>query len=89
MLLASTAQVLYQLQKGPMLGTVMGHADEKALLHSILLGAPMDLSQALLLPVLHIHNRDTGHFDATPAANLALYPGEYTYPCYLWLQDPQ
>lgn len=59
-----------------MLGTVMGHADEKALLHSILLGAPLDLSQSLLLPVLHILNRETGHFDATPAANLALTPGD-------------
>jgi len=66
-----------------MLGTVMGHADEKALLHSILLGAPMELSQALLLPVLHIHNRDTGHFDATPAANLALFPGDHIYLFHL------
>ena len=61
---------------GPMLGSVMGHADEKALLHSILLGAPLDLSQSALLPVLHIHNRETGHFDANPAANLALCPGD-------------
>ncbi|EIE27195.1 hypothetical protein COCSUDRAFT_55218 [Coccomyxa subellipsoidea C-169] len=69
------AEVLYQLQRGPVLGTVMGHADEKALLHSVLLGSPLDLSQSLLLPVLHIHNRETGHFDVTPAANLALSPG--------------
>ncbi len=62
-----------------MLGTVMGHADEKALLHSVLLGSPLDLSQSLLLPVLHIHNRETGHFDATPAANLALSPGDPPY----------
>lgn len=54
----------------------MGHPDEKALLHSLLLAAPLEHSLRMVVPVLHIFNATTGHFEETAAADLALCAGE-------------
>jgi hypothetical protein len=61
-----------------MLGRVMGHPDEKALLHAMLLPAPLQQSLRMVSPALHVFNPTTGHFEETTVANLALGPGGAT-----------
>lgn len=74
--LHSFAQVMYQLQRGPMLGEVAGHADERALLHSCFLAASSPAALLMMAPALYRYSPTTDAFQQVPALDLALRPGE-------------
>lgn len=69
-------QVMYQLQRGPMLGDVAGHADEKALLHSHFLAASTPVALLMMAPALHLFSPLTLAFQQVPALDLALHTGQ-------------
>lgn len=67
---------MYQLQRGPMLGDVAGHADEKALLHSRFLAASTSVALLMMAPALYLFSPLTLTFQQVPALDLALQPGQ-------------
>ena len=69
-------QALYQLHRGPMLGGMRGHSDERALLHAAFLGAPPPLAARMLLPALFLLDAGAGRFQEVAPADTALLPGE-------------
>ena len=69
---------MYQLQRGPMLGEVAGHADEKALLHSRFLAASSPVALLIMAPALYLFSPLTAAFQQVPALDLALQPGQQT-----------
>ena len=73
-------QALYQLQRGPMLGQIAGHPDERALLQSTFLASAGLVALRMLLPQLFVFNASTGAFEATPAVDLALATGQLCLP---------
>ena len=76
-------QVMYQLQRGPMLGDVAGHADEKALLHSRFLAASSSVALLMMAPALYLFSPLTLAFQQVPALDLVLQPGQQTPNCIL------
>ena len=58
-----------------MLGELVGHADERALLQSTFLAAAQKLAYRMLLPKLYVFDAGTGSFDAAPGVDLALSTG--------------
>ena len=66
---------MYQVQRGPLLGDVAGHADERALLYATFLAAAMPMAA----PVLYTQAHPSGAFQQVPAMDLALQPGG-SYP---------
>ena len=71
-------QVMYQLQRGSMLGDVAGHADERALLHSRFLAASTSVALLIMAPALYVFSPLTAAFQQVPALDLALHPGQQT-----------
>lgn len=69
-------QVMYQLQRGPMLGDVAGHADERALLHTCFLAASSPVALLMMAPVLYLFTPSTAAFQQVPALDLAVQPGQ-------------
>ena len=69
-------QVMYQLQRGPMLGQVAGHSDERALLHTCFLAADVPVALLMMAPTLYIFNPSATALQAAPALDLAIYTGE-------------
>lgn len=70
-------QVMYQLQRGPMLGDVAGHADERALLHACFLAASSPVALLMMAPALYLFSPGTAAvFQQVPALDLALQPGQ-------------
>ncbi|KAL3133773.1 hypothetical protein ABBQ32_008255 [Trebouxia sp. C0010 RCD-2024] len=74
--LHSFVQVMYQLQRGPMLGDVAGHADERALLHARFLAASSPAALLMMAPALYFFSPATAAFQQVPALDLALRPGD-------------
>ena len=68
-------QALYQLQRGPMLGEIAGHPDERALLQTTFLASAGSVALHMLLPQLFVFNASSGAFEPTPAVDLALAAG--------------
>ena len=66
---------MYQLQRGPLLGDVAGHADERALLYATFLAAAMPGVLQKAAPVLYTQAHPSGPFQQVPAMDLALQPG--------------
>ena len=75
--LHATPQALYQLQRGPMLGDMAGHADERAVLQTTFLASAGAVALRMLLPQLFAFDAATGAFEATSAVDLALATGSY------------
>ena len=69
------AQALYQLQRGPILGEIAGHPDERALLQTSFLASAGTAVLRMLLPQLFVFNAATGAFETTPAVDFALATG--------------
>ena len=69
-------QVMYQLQRGPMLGHVAGHSDERALLHTCFLAADAPVALLMMAPALYVFTRESAAFQATPALDLAIHTGQ-------------
>ncbi|KAK9807565.1 hypothetical protein WJX72_002839 [[Myrmecia] bisecta] len=69
------AEALYQLQRGPMLGVVVGHPDERALLHTIFLAASPAVAMCMLAPAMYVLDLSTAQLVPVPPVNLALTSG--------------
>lgn len=67
---------MYQLQRGPMLGDVAGHSDEKALLHSTFLPSTASTALCMAAPTLYLQSADASTFQEMLALDLALQPGK-------------
>ena len=67
---------MYQLQRGPMLGDVVGHADERALLQACFLAASSPVALLMMAPSLYLFSPATAAFQQVPALDLALRPGQ-------------
>lgn len=68
-------QALYHLQRGPVLGSMGGHADERAALASLLLNAAQPLAARMLLPAAYLPDADNAAFQPVEPVDLALASG--------------
>ena len=66
---------MYQLQRGPMLGDVAGHADERALLHTCFLAATSPIALLMMAPALYIFAPAAAAFSQVPSLDLAVQTG--------------
>ncbi|KAH9310868.1 hypothetical protein KI387_025903 [Taxus chinensis] len=64
-------EYLFHLRRGPLLGGIIGHEDERIVLRNILLQASFDLSLRMLAPRVLMH-RGGGTFEELPAYDLAM-----------------
>ena len=71
-------QVMYQLQRGPMLGEVAGHADERAILHTTFLAARTPVALLMMAPALY--STPSAAFQQVPALDLAIQTGKSRLP---------
>ena len=69
-------QVIYQLQRGPMLGEVAGHADERALLQTTFLAVDAPVALLMMAPALYVFNSAQADFQAVPALDLGMHTGD-------------
>ncbi|KAL0028285.1 hypothetical protein WJX79_007330 [Trebouxia sp. C0005] len=74
--LQNFVQVMYQLQRGPMLGDVAGHADERAILHTSFLAASTPVALLMMAPALYVYSTPTAAFQQVPALDLAIQKDE-------------
>ncbi len=70
-------QALYHLQRGPMLGHILGHPDERALLHVAFLSAGGDMAWRMLLPDTYALDLDSAHAEHIPPVTMALATSEH------------
>lgn len=68
-------QALYHLQRGPVLGSMGGHPDERAALAALLLNAAQPLAARMLLPAAYLLDADGVAFQPVEAVDLALATG--------------
>ncbi|KAK4407868.1 hypothetical protein Sango_0367800 [Sesamum angolense] len=64
-------ELLFHLRRGPLLGNILGHEDERSVLRSLFLNASFDLSLRMLAPRCLMH-REGGTFEELPAYDLAM-----------------
>ncbi|GBG67818.1 hypothetical protein CBR_g939 [Chara braunii] len=64
-------EMLFHLRRGALLGSIVGHEDERAVLRNVFLQASFDLSLRMTVPRLLAHVQG-GTFEEVPAVNLAL-----------------
>uniref|UniRef100_A0A0D9Y7L1 Protein transport protein SEC23 n=1 Tax=Oryza glumipatula TaxID=40148 RepID=A0A0D9Y7L1_9ORYZ len=69
--LASLPECLFHLRRGPLLGSIVGHEDERSVLRNLFLNASFDLSFRMLAPRCIMH-REGGTFEELPAYDLAM-----------------
>lgn len=69
--LSSLPEHLFHLRRGPLLGSIVGHEDERSLLRNIFLDASFDLSLRMVSPRCLMH-REGGTFEELPAYDLAM-----------------
>ncbi|BAD44980.1 protein transport factor-like protein [Oryza sativa Japonica Group] len=69
--LASLPGCLFHLRRGPLLGSIVGHEDERSVLRNLFLNASFDLSFRMLAPRCIMH-REGGTFEELPAYDLAM-----------------
>ncbi|KAF3789123.1 transport protein SEC23-1 [Nymphaea thermarum] len=62
---------LFHLRRGPLLGSIIGHEDERSVLRNIFLNASFDLSVRMLAPRCLMHC-EGGTFEELPAYDLAM-----------------
>ncbi|KAF8387604.1 hypothetical protein HHK36_026257 [Tetracentron sinense] len=62
---------LFHLRRGPLLGSIVGHEDERSVLRNLFLNASFDLSLRMVAPRCLMH-RDGGTFEELPAHDLAM-----------------
>jgi len=67
---------MYQLQRGPMLGDVAGHADERAISHTSFLAASTPVALLMMAPALYVYSTPTAAFQQVPALDLAIQTGK-------------
>lgn len=64
-------EVLFHLRRGPLLGSILGHEDERSVLRNLFLNAAFDLSLRMVAPRCLMH-RQGGTFEELPAYDLAM-----------------
>ncbi|KAL1565168.1 Protein transport protein Sec23A [Salvia divinorum] len=69
--LSQLPEILFHLRRGPLLGSIVGHEDERSVLRSLFLNASFDLSLRMLVPRCLMH-REGGTFEELPAYDLAM-----------------
>jgi len=69
--LASLPECLFHLKRGPLLGSIIGHEDERSVLRNLFLNASFDLSLRMLAPRCIMH-REGGTFEELPAYDLVM-----------------
>lgn len=74
-------QALYHLQRGPMLGEVAGHPDERAALATVFLNASSPLAGRMLSPALYVFDAATGTFAAVEPVDIAVIGGARSGNC--------
>ncbi|KAF9618062.1 hypothetical protein IFM89_000013 [Coptis chinensis] len=62
---------LFHLRRGPLLGSIVGHEDERSVLRNLFLNASFDLSLRMVAPRCLMH-REGGTFEELPAYDLAM-----------------
>ncbi|CAM0881099.1 unnamed protein product [Alopecurus aequalis] len=68
---SSLPECLFHLRRGPLLGSIIGHEDERSVIRSLFLNASFDLSLRMLTPRCMMH-REGGTFEELPAYDLAM-----------------
>ncbi|KAH9622266.1 hypothetical protein KSS87_001366 [Heliosperma pusillum] len=69
--LSSLPELLFHLRRGPLLGSIVGHEDERIVLRNIFLNASFDLSLRMVAPRCLMH-REGGTFEELPAYDIAM-----------------
>ncbi|MCO5586110.1 hypothetical protein L7F22_040049 [Adiantum nelumboides] len=69
--LPKLGEILFHLRRGPLLGNIVGHEDERVVLRNLFLQASFDLSLRMLSPRVLMH-REGGTFEELPAYDLAM-----------------
>nr|CAD1829698.1 unnamed protein product [Ananas comosus var. bracteatus] len=69
--LSSLPEYLFHLRRGPLLGNIVGHEDERSVLRNLFLNASFDLSLRMAAPRCLMH-REGGTFEELPAYDLAM-----------------
>ncbi|WOG83902.1 hypothetical protein DCAR_0103080 [Daucus carota subsp. sativus] len=69
--LALLPELLFHLRRGPLLGNIIGHEDERSVLRNLFLNASLDLSIRMVAPRCLMH-REGGTFEELPAYDLAM-----------------
>ncbi|KAM7495754.1 hypothetical protein LguiA_020168 [Lonicera macranthoides] len=64
-------ELLFHLRRGPLLGSIVGHEDERSVLRNLFLNASSDLSLRMVAPRCLMH-REGGTFEELPAHDLAM-----------------
>ncbi|CAJ2631836.1 unnamed protein product [Trifolium pratense] len=64
-------ELLFHLRRGPLLGCIIGHEDERSVLRNLFLNASFDLSLRMVAPRCLMH-REGGTFEELPAYDLAM-----------------
>jgi len=69
--LSALSELLFHLRRGPLLGSIVGHEDERSVLRNLFLNASSDLSLRMVAPRCLMH-REGGTFEELPAYDLAM-----------------
>ncbi|KAG9459972.1 hypothetical protein H6P81_004480 [Aristolochia fimbriata] len=69
--ISSIPENLFHLRRGPLLGSILGHEDERSVLRNLFLNASFDLSLRMVAPRCLMH-REGGTFEELPAYDLAM-----------------
>ncbi|KAK8980930.1 hypothetical protein V6N11_059623 [Hibiscus sabdariffa] len=64
-------ELLFHLRRGPLLGSIVGHEDERSVLRNLFLNASFDLSLRMIAPRCLMH-REGGTFEELAAYDLAM-----------------
>ncbi|XP_057964177.1 protein transport protein SEC23 A [Malania oleifera] len=64
-------EYLFHLRRGPLLGGIIGHEDERSVMRNLFLNASFDLSLRMVAPRCLMH-REGGTFEELPAYDLAM-----------------
>ncbi|XP_010522855.1 PREDICTED: protein transport protein SEC23 [Tarenaya hassleriana] len=64
-------ELLFHLRRGPLLGSIIGHEDERSVLRDLFLNASFDLSLRMVAPRCLMH-REGGTFEELPTYDLAM-----------------
>lgn len=64
-------EFLFHLRRGPLLGSIIGHEDERSVLRDLFLNASFDLSLRMIAPRCLMH-REKGTFEELPSYDLAM-----------------
>ncbi|PKU70200.1 protein transport protein SEC23 [Dendrobium catenatum] len=69
--LSTLPEMLFHLRRGPLLGNIVGHEDERSVLRNLYLNASYELSLRMLAPLCLMH-REGGTFEELPAYDLSM-----------------